>query len=189
MTKLDFFTLAKTAANCERPDVSWEPRLELCTQCKWSISAAERTRKVMCRWKLHGMKVCYFHLNCGSRLQGSMWGVHTLAWNLQRVQGWSSVYPMFSFFSPLWVWNSPIPAVHLSKLVLNIRVPSHKAGPFPAFFFFLLVFISPFTLFMMVCLEAIHAAKLRYSEGEIFPRSSEACCLQHLHLIKQQVVL
>lgn len=56
MTKLDFFTLAKTAANCERPDVSWEPRLELCTQCKWSISAAERTRKVMCRWKLHGMR-------------------------------------------------------------------------------------------------------------------------------------
>lgn len=52
------------------PDVSWEPRLELCTQCKRGISAVERTRKVMCWWKLHGMKGCCFHLNCGSRLQG-----------------------------------------------------------------------------------------------------------------------
>lgn len=46
------------------------------------------------------------------------------------------------FFSPWWVWNCAIPAVHLSKPVLNVRVPSHKAACFPTFL--LLVFTSLF---------------------------------------------
>lgn len=138
MNELDFFYF-KTVTNCESQMWAKNQGLSF-AQCKWSISVVERTRKVMCWWKLHGMKVCCFHLNCGSRLQGGMWGVQTLAWNLQRVQE-LCLSPVL-FFRPLWAWNSPIPAVHPCKLVLNTGIPSHNAGPFPAFF--LLVFISLF---------------------------------------------
>lgn len=75
--------------NCSwlwEPDVSWKRRLELWTQCKWSISVVEWTRKVIHWWKVHGMKVCCFHLNWGPRLQVGVWGMWTLAWNLQGVQ-------------------------------------------------------------------------------------------------------
>lgn len=166
--------------------MSWEPRLELCTQCKWSICGVERTRKVIWWWKLHEMKVCCFHLICGPRLQESMWGVQTLAWNLQRIQ-------VYYFSVELCLFHILVSALCASETVpfqLCIWVPSHYTEPFSAPFFSLFFFCFLFTLFMIVCCAAICAAKPRYNEVEIFSRfSSEACCLQYLHFVKHQVVL